>query len=212
MNRVPRLFPNSTILCLGCGPSLSRVDVDACRGVAPVIAINDAVSLAPWADVLYAADSAWWRAHGGMPEFGGLKFAIVNKSLRHDSHVPGVTVLENTGEAGLECKPSGLRTGLRGGSNSGYQAINIAVHLGASRIVLLGYDMQPADDGRTHFFGEHPVPIRKSSPYGLFRRSFDALVEPLQQRGIEIVNCTRQTALMCFPRRPLADVLGLVPA
>lgn len=214
MNRVPRLFPNSTILCLGCGPSLTRADVDACRGVAPVIAINDAVSLAPWAEVLYACDAAWWHFHDGVPTFRGPKFSIMNLQPRKGDpgHPAGVTVLANTGEQGLERDPSGLRAGLRGGSNSGYQAINLAVHLGASRIVLLGYDMQPAANGRTHFFGDHPERIRKASQYGMFRRSFEALVDPLQQLGIDVVNCSRQTALQCFPRWPLADALRQVAA
>jgi len=40
--------------------------------------------------------------------------------------------------------------------------VNLAVQLGAARILLLGYDMR-AVDGKTHWFGEHPWPTRESA-------------------------------------------------
>lgn len=207
MISVPRQFPNATIVCLGAGPSLIADDVDACRGKVPVIAINDAIRLAPWADVLYAADSDWWRAYGGVPTFAGLKYGIVNPSRQKDQWPADVQVLRFAGYDGLAADPSGLMAGFRGGQNSGYQAIGLAVHFGASRIVLLGYDMQ-ADGDRTHFFGTHPAALRKASPYRLMARSFDGLVAPLQQLGITVVNGSRVSALTAFPRAALTDVLA----
>ena len=41
---VPRLWPGSTIVCIGTGPSLVVEDVQACRGH-KVIAIKDAIDL-----------------------------------------------------------------------------------------------------------------------------------------------------------------------
>jgi hypothetical protein len=196
---VPRLWPASTIVCIGGGPSLTPDDVTLCRNRARVIAINDAYRLAPWADVLYAADSKWWRYHKGVPSFHGLKF-----SLQPDaSQWPGVVVLRNTGCDGLERDPSGLKTGL----NSGYQAVNLAVHLGAARILLLGYDMQAIHGTKTHWFGEHPPAIRCGSPYAGFQAKFPLLVKPLADLGVEVVNCSRETALTCFPRLPIDHAL-----
>jgi hypothetical protein len=164
------------------------------------VAVNDTYRLAPWADVLYAADAKWWDQHQGVPDFRGLKFSMERKSRSF----PGVQVLEKTGEDGIELSPTGLKKGM----NSGYQAINLAVHLGAKRIVLLGYDMQIAPNGRTHFFGDHPREIRRSSDYAAFRACFDSLVAPLAALGISVVNCTRETALTAFPRAPLAETLA----
>jgi hypothetical protein len=73
---VPKLCPGGTVVCIGGGPSLTRDDVDYCRGKAFVIAINDAYKLAPWADALYACDGLWWRWHKGVPSFDGPKFAL----------------------------------------------------------------------------------------------------------------------------------------
>lgn len=197
--RVPRLFPDRTIVCLASGPSLTPEDVDYCRGKAPVIAVNDTYRLAPWADVLYACDAKWWAVHAGVPTFTGLKYALEPAAGRW----PGVQILSNTGDRGVELEPTGLRTG----KNSGYQAINLAVHLGARRIVLLGYDLQASDPAHSHFFGQHPHPIRRDSPYALFRDYFAFLLAPLEAIGVELVNCTRETALACVPRVPLEAAL-----
>jgi hypothetical protein len=106
-----------------------------------------------------------------------------------------VTVLRNTGPDGLETDP----TGLRAGKNGGYQAINLAVHLGATRILLLGYDMSLSADGRSHWFGEHPPTVRDYSPYAEMRDLFETLRQPLALAGVEVWNCSRRTALTAFP-------------
>jgi hypothetical protein len=33
-------------------------------------------------------------------------------------------------------------------------------------------------------------------------------VDPLKAEGIEVINCSRRTALTCFPRKSLQDALG----
>ena len=78
------------------------------------------------------------------------------------------------------------------------------MHLGASRILLLGYDMS-ADGTRSHWFGDHPD--SQPSPYPQMREAFESLVEPLAALGVTVVNCSRRTALTTFPCAPLADEL-----
>jgi hypothetical protein len=114
-----------------------------------------------------------------------------------------VITLRKTGEQGVEVNP----TGLRSGRNSGAAAINLAVHFGAARILLLGYDMGAKDERHAHFFGAHKFPLRGNSPYKLFRDMMANMVAPLQQLGIEVVNCSRHTELKCFPRQPLEEAL-----
>jgi hypothetical protein len=93
------------------------------------------------------------------------------------------------------------------GSNSGYQAINLAVHFGVSRILLLGFDMQVAPDGRKHWFGNHPGNMNNNSPYGLFIEKFGTLPPDLKKAGVEVVNCSRVTALECFQRMTIEEAL-----
>lgn len=202
---VPELCPGGTVACLATGPSLTRADVDSLRGrVDAVVVVNNAYQLAPWADVLYAADVKWWTwahditRHPTFPQFRGLKFALQDKT----ENFPGVRQLEITGETGLEL----ARTGLRRGGHSGYQAINVAAHLGAIRILLLGYDMQAGPRGVKHCHPDHPDGSKPN--FQAWLPAYRTLVEPLKARGIRVVNCSRRTAIQCFEQQPLAEALA----
>jgi hypothetical protein len=198
---VPRLWPGETVVCLGTGPSLTREDVDCCRGRARVIAIKHAIEYAPWADALYGCGGEsrygkWWQTNG--PKLGwyeGLRYTLDPLAAEW------AQVLRWGAMLGLSQSPDALCLG----KNSGYQAINLAVHLGAKRVVLLGYDMAAQKD-RDHYFGNHQAGNRV--PFGILREVFDSLVEPLKAAGVEIVNATRETALTCFPRQTIAEALA----
>jgi hypothetical protein len=210
MVTVPKLWPGETVVCMATGPSANQADADFVRGRARVIAINDAHRLAPWADVLYSSDRQWWRHYKGVPGFQGMKYGIGSGIGKRNvfTQLPRVRVLLNTGYNGLESSPNGLRNG----RNSGYAAINLAVHFGAKRIVLLGYNLS-FTGGRAHFFGDHPSGLRQTAAlFPGFRRSFDTLVEPLKAIGVEVVNCTANTSLTSFPTGDLCRVLEAVAA
>jgi hypothetical protein len=197
--RVDRIWPESTIVCVGSGPSLTADDVASCRGRARVIAVKDAIQACPWADVLYACGldaSNWWGHYGDtLASFPGLRYTLDPAATKW------AQLLRNTGEFGLEPDPSGVRHG----QNSGYQAINLAVHLGARRIVLLGYDMGHSPHGQKYFFGNRRHVIQVPSPFAKFIYAFETLVEPLARLGICVLNASRQTALTVFPRVPLEE-------
>lgn len=165
-----------------------------------MIAINDTHRLAPWADCLYSSDQQWWRYHQGVPEFAGRKYGIA-PLVPHPAW--GITVLVNTGQTGIETDPRGLRTG----RNSGYASINLAVHVGARRVVLLGFDMGRTG-GRGHFFGEHPSRLTSQMDFAACRALFQLMVDPLRTVGVEVVNASRQTALTMFPRVTLEEALA----
>lgn len=194
--RVPRLWHDATVVILASGPSLATTDIDQCVGI-PVIAIKNSIALAPWADVLYACDRRWWRAHPETRNYLSPKYGLEPVPDR-----PDVQILRNTGEIGLELDPTGLRTG----RSSGYQAINLAVHLGARTILLLGYDLHADAKGRHRWHGDHPYG-GPPPPYILFRERMATLVEPLQELGVTVINCTPDSALEHFEQRPLRTVL-----
>lgn len=201
---VPRILPDGgTVLVLGSGPSLSRRDVEMARAhVDAVIAVNDSYKLAPWATALYAADGKWWQWHKGAtehttdmkvhyPSFTGL----FKYSLKHTGFAD-VQVLRKGPETGLSLDPASVALG----RNSVYQAINVAVHFGGTRILLLGVDMQGG-----HFFGRHPD--NSGPPFSICVQRFSTMVEPLKSAGIDVINCSRQTALKVFPCMALEDAL-----
>lgn len=207
---VPRLWPDETVVCLASGPSLTREDVDYVRGRAKVIAINATYKIAPWCDVLYAADAKFWRwIYSGkqslyvdgpafLRDFAGLKYCLTAGAADLSK---SVIVLRRGVESGLSVNPAVLNTG----HNSGYQAINLAFLMGARRILLLGYDMQKGPKGEEHHHADHPNKSR--SPYDKFRKAFPTLVQPLRDAGVEVINCTRRTALTCFPSMTIQEAM-----
>jgi hypothetical protein len=207
---VPKLWPGETAVCIASGPSLNAEDVEYVKGKARTIVINGSYVLAPWADVLYSADAnpfRWYWEHGpkgyeriAMRDFRGLKFSLTKRSAQWS----GVQVLKQGCEDGLSLDPTRLCLGM----NSGYQAINLAVLLGAVRILLLGYDMNVAKDGTEYWHAQHPH--KKRSPYKSFRRLFPGIVAPLKKAGVDVINCSRETALECFPRMSLREALPMM--
>lgn len=191
---VPSLWPGRTVAILASGPSMSRALADRVHAAGlPAIVINDTYRLAPWADMLYAADEAWWQQYPDALAFEGLKVSV--------GQVRGVLELSNSGVTGFDPNPANLRTG----SNSGYQALHIAVHAGAKRVLLCGFNMT----GR-HWFGGHPASLVNTSEhlYDKFRRNFETILPALAERGIEVLNCTFGSALKCFQMRDLDDELA----
>jgi len=210
---IARRFPGTTIVCLAPGPTLTAEAVGLVLRAprTPVIAINDAHRLAPWAEVLYSSDRRWWAYYDGVPSYGGQRVAVGTRvGDRAPVHVRSgvsVLVLEHTGQHGLDVDPRGLRTG----GNSGYAAVNLAVHLGARRILLVGYTLGPVG-GRSHFFGRHPAGLDESRAehYADFRAAFATIVAPLAQLGIEVLNCTPGSHLDVFPHADLRTALAAV--
>ena len=191
---------------IASGPSLTKEDVNLLKGQ-KVIAINDNYLLAPWADVLYACDPIWWMWHNERSElkaFKGQKWTqresweSSDKAAIEKNHA--LNWIDSKCEMGLSTDPAYIHQG----SNSGIQAINLAYHFGARRIVLLGFDMMETG-GKAHWFGEHPN--RSHPKFSNLLKFYNHVAEQAPKIGLEIINATRETALTCFPRKSLAECL-----
>jgi hypothetical protein len=197
------MWEGRTVAILASGPSMSQAVADKIRASKlPTIVINDTHRLAPWADALYACDSMWWLYHAQSAlKFAGLK-------ITQDTCVPFPQVLcvPSNGADGFEPDPSRIRTG----HNSGYQALHIAIHAGACRVLLCGFDMR-VRGLHTHWFGNHPPQLVDSDAQVFSRRfipSFEKLAPLLVGLGVEVLNCTEGSALTCFPMRDLDSALS----
>lgn len=208
---VPELWNGESCAIIASGPSLTRAAVQSIReaGIRTIV-INTSYQLAPWADVLYFCDSRWWGWHAANPQLqefisraqaGSAIIATLENLSLLERH-PYLRPLRNSGREGLVR----ARDAIRNGSNSGYQALNLAFHLGAKHIILLGYDMQP-DGNRTHHHEEHPVPTPPSVFSTLMLPAFNSLAPELEREGVLVHNCSEKTALKVFRRLPLQDAL-----
>ena len=197
---VKPLWLGETVYIIGGGPSLKGFEWSSLLGKR-TIAINRAVQFWPQADACYWTDSRvyqWYKKD--IDKFQGLKFTI-------RSGVPyegTVYILKKGQKFGLES----ARDTLAHGNNSGYAAINLAVHLGAARIVLLGYDM--GNDGKvSHFHEGYPTNATAEGIYkNEFIPGFTVLRELLYTKGIECYNASINSKLDVFPKVDLIRALS----
>jgi len=97
-----------------------------------------------------------------------------------------------------------LNDGFKNYGNSGAATIRMAAEGGASRIVLLGFDCQHTG-GKAHWHSDHPRGMGNAHGADKWIGKFRQMAEELTE--IEIINCSRETALTCWPRANLEDVL-----
>jgi hypothetical protein len=183
----------ATILVCGCGPSLNELSEPE-RFL--TIGIND-VGRRFQPDYLFTQV-------GARESFEGDRFRYVE-----DSHARAIFAAPDLGIIHPRLIP--VMPGRVGGTEfsnpdvlpygygSSYGALCLAIHMGASRIGLIGVDI--TDD---HFFGatgKHPMVPHLPR----IDQQFKDLSEACQERGIEVFNLSPTSRLTAFPRMSLAE-------
>lgn len=209
------IWEGETAVIIGSGPSLTKQDRDYTQGKARVVALNREWFWTPWADMLYACDGKYFftqddQPHGGKAaykHFGGL---IVTQDFRAAADLPNLKWVEisppgikNMADlSGYDDRPGYIRSG----KGSCYQTMNLLGHLGVKRILLLGIDMKFAPDGRQHHYSEPPRGLAISAIERM-RTFFDSIAGHLEARGIEVINCSPDSAVEAFPKARIYEVL-----
>lgn len=177
-----------TAACIASGPSLVRDDVELVRGL-KVLTANDSWRVAPWADTFCAADRAWWQTHiHELPE--GPQRWTGNYAIAVDFD--------------LEFYPHH-----KSGFSTGAMAINIAAFLGATRVILLGYDCS-LENG-VHWHGLHEKTTNPDDKViARWVDQFKIVADAMKAKGVEVINCSRKSALTCFPRASLGETLASI--
>lgn len=174
----------TTWVVLAPGPSASAELAEKVRRL-PLVAVGNAFELAQWALIIAASDAAWWRSFPAAREQPAAKFCMGTtrdvERVRIDALGTGV----NSGVLGLEC----------------------AVRAGATRILLLGADMQG-----THFFGPYRNGLRNTAPHQRAQHLKQYASWARLNRKVEVLNCTPGSALECFPRADLDACLAELAA
>lgn len=191
-------YAGATVVIAASGPSQNADDLDYVRGRALLWVINTTWRLAPWADVLYFCDAAWFQAYGPEEsEFSGLK--ILGKA---NDNVPSDFCANVVATDRMIW--SGVQIG--GLHNSGSQCINLLTLWGAARLILTGFDFSLA--GGVHWHGPHGRrPNPQQGNVDNWAAFLTRAAPEIKQRGTEVLNASRSTALECFPLVNLRDVL-----
>lgn len=200
--KAPRLYPGETIVVLGGGPSLKSLDFSLLRG-RRVIAVNCAFRLGKW-DACFFGDRAFvQRTAPDLKDWPGLVVTRAEEYLL----TPWVKVLKQK----IEYRPGndwpfdvdGITTDpteICWNRSSGGAAINLAVHFGAGKIILLGFDMQTVDNQHNwhNFYSDNDVQAH-TDDYRKFTGPMEAVARDLDKLGIPCINATPGSALGAFP-------------
>lgn len=179
-------WADRTVVCIASGPSLTKEDCDRVRASGhPVVVTNTTFRMAPWADIVFGMDLAWWREHHREIE------AVCSGRKMSTSHAAKAYGAESL----FPCtwKPNAL--------NSGAAAIQIGLVSGAAKVVLLGYDCQHTN-GKKHWHPDHPNGLGNTGSIKRWPKHFKHI-----DAGGKVVNASRETALTCFPRVELEAAL-----
>lgn len=189
-----------TAICIASGPSLTKEDVEYCQGKGTIYAVKEAILLAPWADVMYAADTDYWHDYQERwSEFKGKKVTCCKKSADKFN-------LDHVQVVGTKSFQWSLTPGkLASGGNSGFQALNMAVLDGADRVILLGYDYgyDPKKDNKHWWEETHPRTSRDSN----YKEWNKRLNKASKFIPVPVINASRATAINCFKKMTIQEAL-----
>lgn len=195
------IFKNKTVYVIGGGPSLENFNWSLLANK-KVIAINKSFISVPTAQIIYWTDARFYRWYKkDIDESKAVKYTI-NPGAPYNADV---RLLKKGVRHGLETDNRLLAHG----DNSGYAAINLAYHLGAAKIVLLGFDMG-SNGSKTHFHDGYPVkPTSKNIYEKRFVVSFPHIAKELKNKGIKVYNASDRSTLTCFPKITIEKSLTL---
>lgn len=206
------LWPDSTVFIIGGGESLIGFDYSPIKNYR-IIGVNNAygdlvkktdkkVYYAPrdWVDVCFFGDTRWFEWHReSLKSYSGL----IVTSLQNLKSVPWIKCINRSNKEGIE-KNKNLLSWNR---CSGLSAINLAVHFGAKKIILLGFDMKKGN-GRDNYHNDHLVNADiKYNPYERFMKSVPHIKADADKLGIEIINTCMDSGMDHFPKVPFEEVL-----
>jgi hypothetical protein len=95
------------------------------------------------------------------------------------------------------------------GGNSGFQALNIAAQFGANRILLIGFDMHAANG--VHWYGANRWKDANNPldhNYVRWRGALGKQARVLAAMGVDVVNASMDSALVCFRKCSIDEALS----
>lgn len=200
MNRdcLPR-FDGQDLFIIGGGPSLRSFDFDKLKG-RNVIGCNDAYHFGDdIVDINIFGDFRWWVHHKIKDAFKEFTNPVVtnNTKCKDEKRLIWFKRL-STGYY-----DDGVTLGWNG--NTGSSAINLALVLGASRIFLLGYDMEK--QGIKANWHDRQLSKPNARCYRRYIKAFHTSVQDIEKKwpDVEIINLNPDSQLTVFPKARWED-------
>jgi hypothetical protein len=178
-----------------------------------VIGINVAFMIGDWMDMIFFGDNGFFlRFKEQLADYPGIRITCC--PIMTSASCAWVKYIEKDADY-----PRGLTKNLSKVSwngNSGAAAISVAVHAGAKRIFLLGFDMNLGEEVMQHW---HDIYLRGkvddddklrrvSSNFDRHLRSFAPIANDAKELGIEIINVNPKSEITDFPKVSLKQITG----
>jgi hypothetical protein len=226
----PKIWKNQDVWIVGGGPSLTstfnipeeivskvRENKLPLSSYSPfmevlhdkrVIGINVAYQLGDWVDMVFYGDGNFLKKYEKrLFDFNGLCVTC----SPHGAPIPWMKYLERARSQRFALSPNSNKVVWN--QTSGAAAINLAVHLGAKRIILIAFDMNLTAN-RQHWHGvyrssliEEKEKIKKKKVFERHLRPFPDIKRNLDKLGIKIYNISPNSAIKCIETRTLEQVL-----
>lgn len=187
---------------IASGPSVTAENVEKLKGRCKVIVVNNGCKIAPWADVLYAADDKWWECYSDWKNFAGLK--ITQHAAAAQQHRLRLVYLADPAGQDEKSRFTLDRKGyIARGGNSAFQANGLALQFGSRRLIWIGFDFNGV-----HWHGKHnvgtsnkPTGLRNPRDYrlGVWAKTLDDNAPILARMGAEVLNCSPMSSLNAYP-------------
>ena len=226
---VPKIWEGGDVWILGGGPSVTKqfnipekVVQNVITGTSPlsayspymkaihdkhVIGINVAYLIGDWIDMVFFGDSGFFLSHAaGLAAFPGLKVSCHSGVSKY--HWVKFTPRDRRHNLGI----SSVRSMVSWNGNSGSAAISLAVHTGAKRIFLLGFDMKMSGE-KQHWhdvykrIGNQSKKRMIKLPFHRHLVGFAQIAKDAGKMGVEIINVCPDSMIPQFRKVNLKDCL-----
>jgi hypothetical protein len=232
MWNVPNIWQGGEVWILGGGPSVPEqfeipskvVNSVVSKATGPeayspfmscihhkhVIGINMAYRIGNWIDIIFFGDNGFLLANKHQL---AAHPAIKVSCHPHSAVYPWIKFVDRDSRRTRGISPTRSKVSWNG--NSGAAAISLAVHLGATRIILLGFDMKMNDAGVSHWHdlydSKEMIKTKGSQVYDLaFDRhltGFPEIARDAKKHGITILNASPNSAITDFKKVNVKDII-----
>jgi len=205
---IPRKFEGETAIVCGTGPSITPEIIELVNGSGHrVFGANRAYEIFN-CDVVHGCNYQFWDLHyPQMPK----DFDMWTTRPELDGVYADLNYIEERWEDGLSTEPHWISAH----HGTGPQLVNIAYLYGCTRLLLVGWDMRylgktgPRSYTKRRYLGEDPLTLNhwpqtgeNGEQTGLIAEM--ATIHPADY-NIEIINCTKDSAMLCFEFGDLED-------
>ena len=198
------VWKDETVFIIGGGPSLIGFDFTPIHE-RKVIGVNNSYRFGDWVDVCWFGDLKWfhWHQKELRQSFKGI---VAHCNTRSDLRALKWTAcFARESSRGLSTKPNTVRWN----RCSGLSAINLAYHMGASTVFLLGFDMKHNGVQKNwHLDHMEDQSVEKADDrYVRFLSMCKYIKRDAIKLNLKIINGNPDSAIKEFPKMTLNQFL-----